>query len=286
MEVMDCATRLNSQTAAAVKTAGITVVGRYLGYVTEGWSKAITQDELSAIHTAGLSVVLIWEGNPTSVGYFTAAQGVADAKQAITEGEYIGTPKGTAIYFTVDYDAQSADMAAIVQYFSGVRESLAGQYLVGAYGSFSVLTALKSSPYAPDKYWQTYAWSGGAVFPSNIYQFQNSVTIGGVSADEDTINTAPGAWPEIGNNTSEVENMTLQTLILYYGDADLPIAADLALHYGCPVIQASYATATLLSSAATKYQVGGATAPAGVTLLAGADRFATMKAVLKSLGEI
>ena len=53
MEAMDCATRLTSQTAAAVKTAGITAVGRYLGYVTEGWSKAITQDELAAIHTAG-----------------------------------------------------------------------------------------------------------------------------------------------------------------------------------------------------------------------------------------
>ena len=170
-------------------------------------------------------------------------QGVADAKQAITEAEYLGAPKGTALYFTVDYDAQSADMAAIVEYFSGVREGLAGQYLVGAYGSFSVLTALKSSASAPDKYWQTYAWSGGAVFPTNIYQFQNSVTIGGVSADEDTINTAPGAWPEIGNNTAEVENMTLQTLILYYGDADLPIAADLAQHFSCPVIQAAYATA-------------------------------------------
>ncbi len=279
---MDCATRLTSQTAVAVKAAGITAVGRYLGYKTEGWSKSITLDELGAIHTAGLSVVLIWESDPTSVGYFNNAKGVADAKQAITEAEYLGAPNGTALYFTVDYDAQSSDMAAIVEYFRGVREGIAGQYLVGAYGSFSVLTALKSSTSAPDKYWQTYAWSGGAVFPSNIYQFQNSVTIGGVSADEDTVNTAPGAWPEI---EKEVENMTLQTLILYYGDADLPIAADLALHYGCPVVQAASASPALLLSATTKYQVGGATAPAGVTLLAGADRFGTMTAVLKLIGE-
>ncbi|SPF48720.1 hypothetical protein SBF1_4200001 [Candidatus Desulfosporosinus infrequens] len=45
------------------------------------------------------------------------------------------------------------------------------------------------------------------------------------------------------------------------------------------------ATADLLNSATTKYQVGGASAPAGVTLLGGADRFGTMKAVLKSIGE-
>ncbi|SPF49310.1 hypothetical protein SBF1_4460005 [Candidatus Desulfosporosinus infrequens] len=107
MEAMDCATRLTSQTAAAVKTAGIVAVGRYLGFMTEGWSKAITQNELSAIHTAGLSVVLIWESDPTLVGYFNSAKGIADAKQAIVEAEYLRTPKGTALYFTVDYDAQS-----------------------------------------------------------------------------------------------------------------------------------------------------------------------------------
>ncbi|MDR3540521.1 MAG: N-acetylmuramoyl-L-alanine amidase [Desulfosporosinus sp.] len=87
-------------------------------------------------------------------------------------------------------------------------------------------------------------------------------------------------------NEMEVNDLKLQTLILYSGDADLQIAADLAQHFSCPIVQAVYATADLLSSAITKYQVGGASAPAGVTLLAGADRFATMKAVLKSLGEI
>ncbi|SPF53384.1 hypothetical protein SBF1_660025 [Candidatus Desulfosporosinus infrequens] len=132
---MDCATRLTYQTAAAVKTAGIRAVGRYLGYKTEGWGKSITLDELGAIHTAGLSVVLIWESDPTSVGYFNSAKGVADAKQAITEAEYLGAPNGTDLYFTVDYDALSSDMAAIVEYFSGVREGLAEQYMVGAYGS-------------------------------------------------------------------------------------------------------------------------------------------------------
>jgi len=83
----------------------------------------------------------------------------------------------------------------------------------------------------------------------------------------------------------EVDDMKLQTLVLYNGDADLPIAADLALHFGCPIIQAAFVTADLLLSATTKYQVGGASAPAGVTLLSGADRYATMKAVLTLLGK-
>ncbi len=86
-------------------------------------------------------------------------------------------------------------------------------------------------------------------------------------------------------NEMEGNDLKLQTLILYSGDADLQIAADLAQHFSCPIVQAIYATADLLNSATTKYQVGGATAPAGVTLLGGADRFGTMEAVLKSIGE-
>ena len=89
----------------------------------------------------------------------------------------------------------------------------------------------------------------------------------------------------VSYNEMEGNDLKLQTLILYSGDADLPIAADLAQHFNCPVVLAANATAALLSSATTKYQVGGASAPAGVTLLAGADRFGTMAAVLKVIGE-
>ena len=84
----------------------------------------------------------------------------------------------------------------------------------------------------------------------------------------------------------EGNDLKLQTLILYSGDADLQIAADLAQHFSCPIVQAVYATADLLNSATIKYQVGGASAVPGVTLLGGADRFDTMKAVLKSIGKI
>ena len=92
---------------------------------------------------------------------------------------------------------------------------------------------------------------------------------------------------DVTANYKEMEgyDLKLQTLVLYEGDADLQIAADLALHFGCPIIQAAFATADLLLSATTKYQVGGATAPAGVILLSGPDRYATMKAVLTQVGK-
>jgi Mannosyl-glycoprotein endo-beta-N-acetylglucosaminidase. len=78
----------------------------------------------------------------------------------------------------------------------------------------------------------------------------------------------------------------MKYLILYYGDADLQIAANLALFYQCPIVQAAFATSELLAGAETKYQVGGSTAPVGVTLLGGSDRFDTMKSVLKAMGKV
>jgi hypothetical protein len=237
---------------------------------------------LQAIHEAGLSVFLIWESNPTSAGYFSNAKGVSDAKQAVEEAQYLGAPAGTAIYFTVDFDAQAADMAAIVSYFEGVKSAIGDQYLVGAYGSAAVLETLKGKV---DKYYQTYAWSDGVVFPGNIYQYQNSVTIGGVAADKDTINTAPGAWPEIA------EPKTVTEGILIFGPDDFITAERLATTLDNEVaifIRLSNGTAPkAIDTVDHLYVVGGS--PSGVdhsnqTVFAGANWFATVAAVGKQLG--
>jgi len=148
----------------------------------------------------------------------------------LEEAAYLGAPKSAAVYFTVDFDAQTGDMSAIIEYFRGVREGLAGQYPVGAYGSYSVLQALQTSASAPDKYFQTYAWSKGLVFSgNNVYQYQNDVTLQGIDVDHDTIQYNSGCWPEIEGK--------MNYLVLYYGDADLQIAADLAQNFQCPIVQ-------------------------------------------------
>ena len=281
---MDCATRLTAQTAAAVKDAGIVAVGRYLGYKNHTWSKTLTPDELKAIHAAGLSVILIWESDPTFAGYFSYARGLADAKEAVGEAAYLGAPKGTAIYYTVDFDAQASNMAAIIDYFHGVRDGI-GEYLVGAYGSYVVMNALKSSAYPPDKYWQTYAWSSGQVFAGNIYQYQNSVTIGGIPADRDKINAAPGAWPEIGGE------VTLDEGILIFTGNDFVTANYLAgtLGYNAAIfMRKSDGTAPAAIKAVKHlYVIGGPAS--GVdhpnqTVLAGKTWFDTVAAVGKKLG--
>ncbi|WP_206922800.1 glycoside hydrolase domain-containing protein [Alicyclobacillus suci] len=201
---LDCSTRLTAANVQALKSAGYKVIGRYLGAKTTSMTKTITPDELKTIQSAGLSVILFWETNPTSAAYFTAAQGSADAKQAMEEMQYLGAPKTAAIYFVVDYDAQSSDMAAIEAYFKAVYQTVNGAYLVGAYGSYAVVSALWKTGYV-DKVMQTYAWSAGQVSNCHVYQYQNNVTVAGVNADLNAVFAAPGSWPEV---TPQVPNLS------------------------------------------------------------------------------
>ncbi|MDQ7092116.1 DUF1906 domain-containing protein [Desulfosporosinus sp. PR] len=164
MNGIDCATRLTAASAQALKQAGIMAIGRYLGY-QHGWSKALTPDEAKSIHAAGLSIFLIWESAPTSKSYFSYSKGISDAAAAISEAEYLGATTGVAIYFTVDYDAPAADMSAIKDYFQGVKDGLGGKYLMGVYGPYVVMKSVTA-----DRYFQTYAWSGGQTAPNHIYQ--------------------------------------------------------------------------------------------------------------------
>ena len=278
MEAIDCSTILTSTTATALNAAGIVAVGRYLGYETQGWSKSLSQEELSAIQAAGLSVFLIWESNPTTAGYFSYSQGVTDGGLALEEMDYLGAPNSTAVYFTVDYDAQASDMAAITDYFSGVRDGLNGEYLVGAYGSYSVMQALQASSNAPDKYWQTYAWSSGLVFSGNdIYQYQNDTTLEGVAVDLDTIQYNSGCWPEIGG-----DNM-FANLVIYDEGPDVRAAQYLADYLKAPIVSTDNVTPELLACATNKYKVGGSAYP-GAQLISGSDRYETMSDVLDFMG--
>ncbi|MDR3585719.1 MAG: DUF1906 domain-containing protein [Desulfosporosinus sp.] len=278
MEAIDCSTTLTSTTAAALKVAGIVAVGRYLGYETQGWSKSLSPDELSVIQASGLSVFLIWESNPTTAGYFSYSKGVSDAQIALEEAAYLGAPNSTAIYFAVDFDAQASDMTAIIEYFSGVRDGLKGQYLVGAYGSYSVLQALQASSYAPDKYWQTYAWSNGMIFSGNdIYQYQNDVTLEGIAVDLDTIQYNSGCWPEIGCNN------VFANLVIYEVGPDVKAAQYLADYLKAPTVSTENVTPELLACATKKYKVGGPAYP-GAQLISGSDRYETMNEVLKFMG--
>lgn len=190
INAVDC-TGLNPSQINTLKSNGVNTVGRYLSH--SSW-KGLSVGEVANIKVAGLQIFSIYESNPTKVSYFTADKGKSDAIDAISLAKSLGQPEGTAIYFTVDYDANSADLPAILAYFKAVKTNLTG-YKVGAYGSYTVLNYLHDNN-AADYWFQTVAWSSGQHCSFlNIYQFQCDKTLGGVSVDYDNLEKADiGSW--------------------------------------------------------------------------------------------
>jgi hypothetical protein len=234
MRGVDCSTRLTPSAAALLKAKGVAAVGRYLGYHTKPWSKTLAPDEVRVLHDAGLSIFSIWEANPTHAEYFSSARGVSDAQIACTEAKFIGQPRGSAIYFTVDCDAR--DIQPILEYFRGVHSAMHPDYKIGVYGPYHVLAALSESQAPPDFYYQTYAWSNGRLFPkANLYQYENDVNLFGLEVDKDALFSAIGAWPEVtiqrpqsrptlhqGMSGQDVQDLQVDLLYLGYRIVGIP----------------------------------------------------------------
>lgn len=200
---IDCATKLTAESAKALKSEGITHVIRYLN---PGW-KGLTADEVKAISDAGLEIVSVFETVPTQVSYFTHDQGKQDAQDASKYAKALGQTKGSAIYFTVDYDAQGKDLGEILDYFSAVAESIDPSFKLGAYGSYAVLQYLKQHSKV-EFFIQTYAWSHGQVCDfAHLYQYQNGVNVAGVTVDRDKVLQDPAAWslPKVVEVNHQIE---------------------------------------------------------------------------------
>ncbi|MGP7817651.1 glycoside hydrolase domain-containing protein [Niallia sp. 01092] len=183
----DCSTKLTEVTARSLKNAGFDYAARYLG---NSW-KSFDKKEAEVIQVAGLYLISIFQKSANYGAYFTYEQGVADAKEAMEYAYAVEQPKGTAIYFAVDFEADSAHLKDVLQYFSGVKKTLK-DYKLGIYGSYTVMHAVKD---VADYYWQTYAWSRGQVADFiHMHQYENDVEVNGVTIDRNDIKKSPGHW--------------------------------------------------------------------------------------------
>lgn len=142
---------------------GIIFVFRYYSATTTSPTKRLTLAEAQALVSAGIQIGAVYEDGPTSVDYFSNARGVKDGGRAWTYAQQIGQPAGSAIYFAVDYNAPSADLAAIASYYQGVQSGLdtasggVSSYSIGVYGSGLVCQTIKQ-----DQNLAKYSWMAEA----------------------------------------------------------------------------------------------------------------------------
>jgi len=195
--------------------------------------------------------------------------------QPLVEAHYLGAPDGMAIYFTVDYDAQSGDMTAIADYFNGVKDGLGSKYLMGLYGSYAVTQNIKA-----DRYFQTAAWSGGKKAPNHIYQYSCDVKLAGVAVDRDEVNEDAGLWGG--------EDMSLDIAVLLFTKEDYWAGTDVAAKEGnCAMFirPANFSVPKDAMSAKKLIVVGGSTTGhPNEVLLSGNTKYDTAAVVKKYLG--
>ena len=179
---IDCASKLNAQTAAAIRAEGYSFAGRYLvpssGDMT--W-KALTKDEAERIAAAGLRLLTVWETTADRVKGGAAA-GAADGARAFQCARDIGMPESGIIYFAVDFAAQQGDMGTIEAYLRAARKNT-GPYEIGVYGSYPVIEEMAARG-ACKGFWQCVAWSYGKKSGNlNVYQGWSGQKAGGVNVD-------------------------------------------------------------------------------------------------------
>jgi hypothetical protein len=192
---VDSSSACTSSAIECLLSSGISFVGRYYSRTTHIEGKKLTASEAQLISNAGLQLVTVYEDGPTSYSYFSASRGADDAAGALAQAAAIGQPAGSAIYFTVDYDAASSEIAGnITAYFEAIANAL-GDYHVGVYGSGSVCAAITDAGYATYAWLaQSTGWSGYSDFTAWAIKQGAEGSVCGLNSDTDTAQGDFGAF--------------------------------------------------------------------------------------------
>ncbi len=153
-----------------LKESRLDFVARYYRAPESRWP-ALSAGEAELLSSAGLKIVAIWESHSRKPVHFAYSSGYDDATAAYSQARAVGQPAGSAIYFAVDYNAQS--LAPIDEYFRGIVAGLAAasggisNYTIGVYGSGAVCDVVKGTGLA-QYCWlsNSIAWTDSASYES------------------------------------------------------------------------------------------------------------------------
>jgi Domain of unknown function (DUF1906) len=145
-----------------LKNSRVEFVARYYREPESRWP-ALSSNEAQSLSSQGLRIVAVWESHSRKPAHFSYSSGYSDAVMAYQEARATGQPTGSAIYFAVDFNAQSQWLPSINEYFRGIAAGFAAasggnpQYAVGVYGSGAVCDSLKRTGMA------RYAWLSNSI---------------------------------------------------------------------------------------------------------------------------
>ena len=196
------ATATSGVNVSGIVAAGKEFVCEYIGTaVNDGYLRPA---DVTTLTGQGLAIVSIFERTPTSTSYFTVSQADSDAQVAIEAAIEAGQPSGSAIYFTVDYAADSTALPSIDSYFQEIRNyfnqyfsTYTGiTYKIGVYAPGNVLPTIMSDANVGASYsWLAEPWGVYSYSSENLAQIQDDVTVAGMDVDLDEAYTTDfGQW--------------------------------------------------------------------------------------------
>jgi hypothetical protein len=184
--------------------AGVQVIGRYYSRcpqpeIVPEKRMVDNEDEIEAIlsHKAGFAILSIYQyysgsekkfdglyldkkqkkflplpsdnecDKPANPPNTTEKEAALDVSAAIKQALSVGQPKGSAIYFGVDYNYSDKDAEKVVRYFTIVSNELKSHgYLLGVYGNGATITLLTSTKHKSGQFKGAplvdYAWLNSA----------------------------------------------------------------------------------------------------------------------------
>lgn len=158
-------------TTAQLKSAGVTAVGRYIGWDSvPGFAsigKNVTAGEAAELRAAGIQIFLSFE-YAAQAALSGASQGKKDGQLATEQLHDLGAPEDMTVYFALDFDIPDfaphsddpkAKLGAATAYFEAIH-ALQPAYTVGVYGGYYAVKRVLDAGLATMG-WQTIAWSGG-----------------------------------------------------------------------------------------------------------------------------
>lgn len=201
---LDTSSPVSASVANSAFSSGYKFLIRYYTRAP-GSAKLLTKAEAQAISNAGLYVNIIYQDANNYYGAFNTQNGIDDATWAYHYAKNtINQPKGTPIYFAVDYDATSAQISGGIQdYFRAVCSTIISLgssnnygFQVGVYGSGNVCSQMLVSGISTRWLAGATGWGGSSTYTGwDIKQLASTVTIGGIPFDQNESKlTYGGGW--------------------------------------------------------------------------------------------
>jgi len=215
--------------AAALKAAGVTAVGRYTGWDSvPGFAsigKNLTPSEAEHLISNGFSIWLAFEYAADAARH-GAVQGTKDGRLATEQLHALSAPPGMGVYFAVDFDipdyaphlaagsaSARAKLGPVGDYFAAIRAAKPA-YQVGGYGGYWAVSRLLDAGLITLG-WQASAWSprnadGTVKFdPRAVLRQHLGTPLPGTDLDTARLSTAHGPdfgqWPRPGTAPARPE---------------------------------------------------------------------------------